>query len=147
MKKGLTGLLLVTLLAGFATPVHAAQTTELHANVGSSYVLTIPKETNIDVNALSTPLNGTVKVTGNITATQNVVVSSTTNPLHNDVDNVDLPYTLKMGNNTLTSMSFSQSDLTNAKEVQLNVAISQEDWNQAKAGEYNGSIVFNATLQ
>ncbi len=148
MKKGLTGLLLVSLMATLTVPVQAAeQTTLIHANVGSSYTLTIPKETTIDVNALTTPLNGTIKVTGNILSTQNVVVSAVTQPLHNDDQNADLPYTLKNGNQAFTSMNFNQNDLKSTKEVQLQIAINQEDWNQAPAGSYNGSIIFDAKLQ
>ena len=129
MKKGLTGLLLVSLMATLTVPVQAAeQTTLIHANVGSSYTLTIPKETTIDVNALTTPLNGTIKVTGNILSTENVVVSAVTQPLHNDDQNADLPYTLKNGNQAFTSVNFNQNDLKSYISSNLDEELSLDEY-------------------
>ena len=149
-KKLTAGLLAMTLMGAMALPVSAEeQTTELTASVESEYILTIPSETEIIFENTSTPLNGKLKVTGNVLPTQTVSVSAKLNPLHNAVRNTDLPYKLMNGTEEFQTTVWNEAELRaeQPKELQLSVNITADDWKQAKAGDYAGSIVFTATMQ
>lgn len=156
-KRILAGALSLVLLLAVAIPVSAEdkeETTPLEVSVPSTYTLTIPAETNIEFNAESTDLKGVLKVTGNVLPTQSVQVTATTKALHNSVQDTDLPYALKYDGNEFTSAEWNETELRDGlegdgkgKELSLNVAITQADWNNAKAGTYEGSIVFTATLK
>lgn len=156
-KRILAGTISLVLLLAVAIPVSAEDkegTTPIEASVSSTYTLTIPAETNIEFNAESTDLKGVLKVTGNVLPTQSVQVTATTNALHNSVQNTDLPYTLKYDGNEFTSADWNETELRaglegdgKGKELSLNIAITKADWNNAKAGKYEGSIVFKAALK
>lgn len=154
-KRILVGTMSLVLLLAVAIPVSAEDkedTTPIEASVPSTYTLTIPAETNIEFNAESTDLEGVLKVTGNVLPSQSVQVTATTKALHNSVQNTDLPYALKYDGNEFTSAEWSETELRaglegDGKELTLNIAITQADWNNAKAGTYEGSIVFTATLK
>lgn len=151
-KNFTAGLLTMALMGAMALPVGAAdtdsQTLELTASVKSEYILTIPSKTDIAFNKTSTDLNGTLKVTGNVLPTQKVTVTATANSLKNSVQNTELPYKLMNGKDEFKTTEWSESELSAAmpKELQLQVAITEDDWKAAKAGDYTGSIVFLAEL-
>lgn len=161
-KKIIAGTLSLAMLSVVAVPAYAENndnttqtgTTPIGASVPSSYTLTIPSKTNIEFNAESTALDGVLKVTGNVLPTQSVKVTVETNALHNSVQNTDLPYTLKYGDDTFESAEWNEEDLRaglegdgEGKELSLSVAIAKSDWDNAEAGTYEGSIVFTANMQ
>lgn len=156
MKKRIPAVALsLVLLLAVAIPVSAEdkeETTTIEVSIPSTYILTIPSETDIEFNAESTDLEGVLKVTGNVLPSQSVGVTATTNALHNSVQDTDLPYTLKCDGNEFTFAEWNETELRAGltgvgKELKLSVDIDSTEWNNAKAGKYEGSIVFTATLK
>lgn len=156
-KKRIACILGIALFFAAALPAYAQEptqekTTQLEAEVASTYTLTIPAKTTIAFNATETDLEGTLKVSGNVLPTQKVTVTATSNPLHNTAQNTNLPYTLKVkGENAFSSEEWDEDELRSGltgegKQIALSVAITADDWNKAKAGKYEGSIVFSAEL-
>ena len=157
-QKRIACILGIALLSAAALPVYAQETsqektTQLEAEVGSEYTLTIPAKTTIAFNATETDLTGTLKVSGNVLPTQNVTVTATCNPLHNAVQNTNLPYTLKIKDgDTFSSAQWNEDELRSGqtgdgKQIALSVAITEDEWKKAEAGKYEGSIVFSAELK
>lgn len=138
----------------FALPVHAEdKTTDLKAEVTSSYILTIPKETTIAYQTLSNKLNGFLSVKGNVKANEKVVVTATTKPLHCTVQDKDLPYKLMNGSVEFIQAEWNEEELRKeltaegtGKNLQLTVDITKDAWDAAEAGSYEGSVMFNAKL-
>lgn len=148
-RKITAGLMAMALVGTMALPVSAEEkTTEITASVKSEYTLSIPANTDIDFNATSTNLDGTLKVTGNVLPTQTVTVSTQANRLYNSVQDTSLPYKLMNGQSEFQSATWNENELRaeTPKEFQLSIAITEADWNQAEAGDYSGSIVFTATM-
>lgn len=149
-RKIIAGALSLLVILAAARPVHAEEqkTTEISTSVASTYILTIPAKTEIEFDEESTDLNGTLKVTGNVLPTQSVVVTVETHDLENSVQNTILPYALMNGTEKFETATWNEEELrAENKEFQLSVAIEQEDWNRAKAGSYEGSIVFIADMK
>lgn len=152
-QKKIACILGIVLLSIAALSVHAEEkTTQLEAEVASTYVLTIPAKTTIAFNATETDLEGTLKVSGNVLPMQNVTVTATCSPLQNSVQNTGLPYTLKIKSGAIfSSAQWNEDELRSGltgdgKQIALSVAITEDEWNKAEAGKYEGSIVFSAEL-
>ena len=93
-----------------------------------------------------TELKG-LKVTGDVKPGSTVNVIATKNALKRKNSNDALVYNLKNGDTEFESASWSEDELrAGNKEIPLSVDISKEVWASAKAGDYTGSIVFDATL-
>lgn len=152
-KKRIACILGIALLSIASLPAYAEETTKLEAEVASTYTVTIPAKTTIDFSAEETDLDGSLKVSGNVLSTQNVTVTATCNPLHNTVQDTDLSYTLKVKDaDTFTLAQWNEEELRSGltgdgKQIALSVAIPADEWNKAKAGKYEGSIVFSAELK
>lgn len=167
-------LCIAALTMAAALPVYAQETTQtettkLSASVDSKYTLTIPQDTSIVFNRTSTELNGTLKVTGNVDTDEKVVVTALSGALHNNTHGVDLPYTLKTAASATTDTETTDTETTDTetkafteaewseselragqtetgKEIQLFIGITEDAWKAAKAGSYEGTITFTATL-
>lgn len=160
MKRKITmGLTAFALMGAMVLPVSAQENTEskdttIKANIQSAYTLTIPAETQITFEAVSTNLAGALKVTGNVLPSQEVVVTATAGAFHNNVQNTDLPYKLMNGQEEFKTATWDETELrsgfeqeSQAKAIQLSIAIAESDWQFAQAGDYEGSITFTANLQ
>lgn len=157
MKKRMF-MLMAALLAAVPLNVNAASTvtpqtstTKINASVNATYTLTIPSATTITFGQETTKLSGELKVTGNVENGQSVQVTVKADPLHNDSQNTDISYQLLNGTNVFGGAIWSEDELRtgltgNAKEIQLSVRIPKEQWDNAKAGLYEGAITFTATL-
>ncbi|WP_455683694.1 hypothetical protein [Thomasclavelia sp.] len=155
-KQMISGVLGIAMLSMLVLPVHAEEQsgdTTIKATITSTYTLTIPQETPIDFNAETTNLASKLKVTGNVLPTQKVDVTATPGNFHNNVQNTDLPYTLKDDNGNFTGASWNADELRaglegegKGKEIGLTINIAKSDWNQAKAGDYTGTITFTAQM-
>lgn len=141
----------------FVLPVHGAEgsehTTDLKAEVTSSYILTIPKETTIAYQTLSNKLNGVLSVKGNVKANEKVVVTAATKPLHCTAQDKDLPYKLMNGSAEFTQAEWNEEELRKeleaegtGKNLQLTADITKDAWDAAEAGSYEGSVMFKAEL-
>lgn len=124
-----------------------AEETELTANFDSDYILTIPANQTITEKNVNI---GDLYVTGNIASDQMIKVTSEVKHFERVGSNYILPFTLKYSNSTevLESYNFGEEDIVSGAEKKLDLFtdINDNDWSNAKAGEYKGSIVFTATL-
>lgn len=153
-KQMISGALGIAMLSMLVLPVHAEDQsgdTTIKAKIDSTYTLTIPLETEIAFNAETTNLASKLKVTGNVLPTQKVDVTATSGNFHNSVQDTDLPYTLKDDKGAFTGASWSADELRaglegKGKEIGLSINIAPSDWNQAKAGDYTGTITFTAAM-
>lgn len=147
MKKILSSILLLS-LGLLSTNQATADTTELTANFQSDYVMHIPlgqeiteRKTNI----------GDLYITGDIAPTHAVEVDVATNQFERKNSSDVLGFSLMYDNSTaeLESYLFNEEDIQagNETKVDLWTNITQTDWDNAKAGEYYGSIVFTANLR
>lgn len=147
----LTGSLAVP--AGVWAENTQSKETELKTTVRSTYTLSIPAETTITYGITSTNLSGVLKVSGNVDVGETVTVTATSNALKNATHNETLPYTLMNGTAAFESDNWTETELRTGlegagkgKELQLSIAITEAAWKAAKAGSYEGSITFKATL-
>ncbi len=159
MKRKITmGLTAFALMGAMALPVSAQENTEskdttIRATIQSTYTLTIPAETTIDFEAVSTNLEGELKVAGNVLPSQEVEVTANAGTFHNTVQNTDLPYKLMNGQEEFKTSTWDEDTLRaglqegQGKAIPLSIAIEEADWETAEAGEYTGTITFTATLQ
>lgn len=157
-KKITTGLTALALIGAMALPASAQDTetkdTTIKARIQSVYTLTIPAETQIDFEAASTDLAGKLKVTGNVLPSQEVSVTAQAKDFHNKVQNTNLPYKLMEGQAEFQTAVWDEDTLRAGlsgtgygKEIQLSIAIGEDDWKTAEAGDYEGTITFTALLQ
>ena len=150
MKKGLGTCLLCMLVW---LPVMASaetKTTELTAEIPSTYTLTIPATTkNITANQELTEL-GTLKVVGSLEMGKKVIITTTKNELTNQTNpNAKIPFELvNSGDKAPWSQGeWDEAEVTQGKEIPLSVNISKINWDNAKAGQYKGSIVFTSEVK
>lgn len=157
-KKITMGLTAFALMGAMALPVSAQENTEskdttIRATIQSTYTLTIPAETTIDFEAVSTNLEGELKVTGNVLPSQEVEVTAAAGAFHNTVQDKDLPYKLMNGQEEFKTAAWDEDTLRaglqegQGKAIPLSIAIEEADWKTAEAGDYEGTITFTATLQ
>lgn len=157
-NKAIAGAMSMMLLCAAVMPVSAAapedqtSSTQLNAEVDSKYTLTIPSTTNIQFNELSTKLDGELKVTGNVDTDEQIVVKATANPL-TKTSGEKIDYKLTDGTTDFTGAVWNEAELraglANAegqKAIDLFIEITQDEWNQAKAGSYTGNVTFVASL-
>lgn len=159
MKKNrLAGMMSAALAAAMmmAVPVGATATgpqrgsTTVTANVASSFVLSIPASTTINYGVERTKMSGSLKVTGNVDTNEQVTVAVETSPLHNQTHNENIIYTVtasETGEDAFTGDAWTETELRDeTKEIPLYVLISGDAWDQAKAGDYEGTVTFTAQL-
>lgn len=157
-RKIAMGLTAFALMGAMALPVSAQETeqtkdTTITANVQSTYTLSIPADTTVKFEATSTDLAGKLKVSGNVLPTQEVVVTTQADTFHNTAQNTDLPYRLMNGSEEFTTATWDEATLRAGLQegqgtaIQLSIAIDENDWKTAEAGDYTGTITFTANLQ
>lgn len=154
-RKILVGMMSALLAVGMAVPVGATETnpksdsTTVTADVASSFVLSIPSTTDIVYKVEKTQIEGTLKVTGNVDTDEQVTVSVQPGQLHNESHNENIVYTITEGTGAeaFTGAAWSETELrAGSKEFSLHVNISDDAWEQAKAGDYEGIVTFTAQL-
>lgn len=147
MNKLGKGIMALSMIGCMMMPIMAEEkATTLTASKPSTYELTIPATTEIIYNSEKTELKG-LKVTGDVKPGSTVTVVATKNALKRKDSNDVLVYNLKNGDTEFESASWNEDELRSGnKEIPLSVNISKDAWASAKAGDYTGSITFNATL-
>ena len=121
------------------------QTTELTMTMESSYTLTVPAKTVISYGTESTSI-GTVAVTGNIAGYNVVNVAASKNDFVS-ADNNTFSYNLNSNGAAFTDAQWTSEDIKSGKTVSLTVDIDKTTWDSVVPGEYNASIVFEASLE
>lgn len=157
-KRWIAGMASVMLLTTAIMPVYAESPSQqsgelqIKTEVDSSYTLTIPQNTDIEFEKTSTQLSGALKVSGNVDTDEQVTVTATANPL-SKASGETIDYALTDGTAAFTGAVWDEAELraglTNAegqKAIDLYIEITEDEWSQAKAGSYAGTITFVASL-
>lgn len=157
-KKWIAGMASVMLLTTAIMPVYAESPSQqsgemqIKTEVDSSYTLTIPQNTDIEFEKTSTQLSGALKVSGNVDTDEQVTVTATANPLCKTTGE-SIDYALTDGTAAFKGAVWDEAELraglTNAegqKAIDLYIEITEDEWSQAKAGSYAGTITFVASL-
>lgn len=149
MKKILSFVLAAMMVTAISTTAFAAelnqgsdpktQDTKITTSIAPTYVVTIPADAKIDFNAASTTL-GTVNATHmQIEPDKKVTVTAAAGKLENQTDTTKtIEYKLMNGETEFTSMDLIDTE----KKADLAIAIAEDDWNTAYAGDYKGTITF-----
>ena len=134
-----------------------AGTVNVTSNVHSNFTLQIPSSFELGYNHLDAYI-GDVSIKNDpqnggygITAGKVVNVTEEHQALQNNSDkNNKIKFTVSgsaadKGDNFGTQ-TFTNQDMFNNRYVSVFMHVTQDQWNQAKAGNYTGSITFKATL-
>lgn len=132
-------------------------TVEVTSNVHSNFTLQIPSSFELGYNHLDAYI-GDVSIKNDpqnggygITAGKVVNVTEKHQALQNDSDkNNKIEFTVSGSedkkDNSFGTQTFTNQDMFNNRQVPVFMHVTQDQWNQAKAGNYTGSITFTATL-
>lgn len=104
------------------------------------YTVTIPENVEVELNALSTVWGKIVVTITKLDPSEWIKVEIVTDGELNNEDDADkvIPYQIKSGNDGFTFATYEQSG-----ETELNIHITQEDWNKAYSGSYSDTLTFN----
>ena len=120
------------------------QDTEITTSVAPTFTVTIPADTAIPFNALSTEFGSVTLESARLAPNKAVQVTVTSDyNLNNSIDDtVVIPYSLKAGNDTLDA-DYAATFTTVGEKVDLTISITQADWDAAAAGDYGDTVTFN----
>jgi len=126
------------------------QTTTLEIDVESTYTLSIPKSQNIVFEVATTDI-GEVKMEGNIRLDEEIIVDVTRTEfesLDDPADKIDYTLTLSGEETEFVGAVWSESSLYSgtATIYPLTVNITQQEWDNARAGNYKSVITFTAKI-
>jgi len=150
MKKLLTLALVVAMLTATGVTAFAvdypggSQGTEVTTSVAPTFTVSIPADTTVEFNALSTNFGSVTLDSARLAPNKAVQVTVTSDfDLNNSVDNeAVIPYSLKAGNDTLDA-DYAATFTTVGEKVDLTISITQADWDAAAAGDYGDTVTFN----
>ena len=150
MKKILTLALVGTILTASGITAFAVdypggtQDTEITTSVAPTFTVTIPADTAVPFNALSTEFGSVTLESARLAPNKAVQVTVTSDySLNNSVDNTAvIPYSLKAGNDTVDA-DFAAMFLNTGEKVDLTIDITQAAWDAAAAGDYSDTVTFN----
>ena len=120
------------------------QDTEITTSVAPTFTVTIPADTAVPFNALSTEFGSVTLESARLAPNKAVQVTVTSDfDLNNSVDNTTvIPYSLKAGNDTVDA-DFAAMFLNTGEKVDLTIDITQAAWDAAAAGDYSDTVTFN----
>ena len=150
MKKLLTlalvgAMLTATGITAFAVDYPGGtQNTEITTSVEPTFTVTVPADTTVPFNALSTEFGSVELESARLAPDKAVQVTVTSDyNLNNSVDNTAvIPYSLKAGNDTLDA-DYAATFTTAGEKVDLTIDITQAAWDAAAAGDYSDTVTFN----
>ena len=150
MKKLLTlalvgAMLTATGITAFAVDYPGGtQNTEITTSVEPTFTVTVPADTTVPFNALSTEFGSVELESARLAPDKAVQVTVTSDyNLNNSIDDtVVIPYSLKAGNDTLDA-DYAATFTTAGEKVDLTINITQADWDAAAAGDYGDTVTFN----
>ena len=150
MKKLLTlalvgAMLTATGITAFAVDYPGGtQNTEITTSVEPTFTVTVPADTTVPFNALSTEFGSVELESARLAPNKAVQVTVTSDyNLNNSIDDtVVIPYSLKAGNDTVDA-DFAAMFLNAGEKVDLTIDITQAAWDAAAAGDYSDTVTFN----
>ena len=150
MKKILTLAIVAAMLTATGVTAFAVdypggtQDTEITTSVAPTFTVSIPADTTVAFNALSTEFGSVTLESARLAPNKAVQVTVTSDyNLNNSVDNTAvIPYSLKAGNDTLDA-DYAAAFTTAGEKVDLTINITQADWDAASAGDYSDTVTFN----
>ena len=150
MKKLLTlalvgAMLTATGITAFAVDYPGGtQDTEITTSIAPTFTVTIPADTAVPFNALSTEF-GSVKLESARLAPNKAVQVTVTSDynLNNSIDDtVVIPYSLNTAEEAVDA-DYAATFTTAGEKVDLTINITQADWDAAAAGDYGDTVTFN----
>ena len=150
MKKLLTlalvgAMLTATGITAFAVDYPGgSQGTEVTTSVAPTFTVSIPADTTVEFNALSTNFGSVTLDSARLAPNKAVQVTVTSDfDLNNSVDNeAVIPYSLKTADETVDA-DYAATFTTVGEKVDLTISITQADWDAAAAGDYSDTVTFN----
>ncbi len=155
MKKVISVLMAITMLAAFMVPAFAvdktldentkSDTAEVKTNydnleaTGGYYTVTFPAETTIAWGTVDTTIKYTVSTQLIPTATLTVTVAQD-NAAMKSADETELPYTLS-GDTEVTGIAPFVSE-----EKSLNINITDANWKSVPVDDYSDTLTFTASI-
>lgn len=113
--------------------------TEITTSVAPTYTVTIPADTEIEFNAVSTDLGSISLDAAQINPNYVVTVSANAGVFSNEADaQKTIPYKLTAGADEFASAEYMAAGESTA----LKIAIEKTAWEAASAGDYSGTITF-----
>ena len=150
MKKLLTlalvgAMLTATGITAFAVDYPGGtQNTEITTSVAPTFTVTIPADTAVPFNALSTEFGSVTLESARLAPNKAVQVTVTSDyNLNNSIDDtVVIPYSLNTAEEAVDA-DFAAMFLNAGEKVDLTINITQADWDAAAAGDYSDTVTFN----
>ena len=150
MKKAVTFLLVVAMLATMSMTAFADNTTggdaDITTSIAPTYTVTIPADVSVQFNATETNF-GAIEVTASQIHPDKCikVALATDGELNNAIDTTKvIPYAIKDSEgNDFTSATY----LTEGDKTELSIHITADDWNAAYAGEYSDTVTFTVSYE
>lgn len=155
MKKVISVLMAITMLAAFMVPAFAvdktldentkSDTAEVKTNydnleaTGGYYTVTFPAETTIAWGTVDTTIKYTISTQLIPTATLTVTVAQD-NAAMKSADETELPYTLS-GDTEVTGIAPFVSE-----EKSLNINITDANWKSVPVDDYSDTLTFTASI-
>lgn len=146
MKKLTTLALAIVLILSLSVTAFAAEdnrNTTITTSIDPTYTVTIPADTNVTFNTLSSNFGAVTLTAAQIDpgyAVQVALIASGT--LKNQADaSKTIPYTIKDSSGVFTSARYT----TSGDKTDLTIDITQEAWNTAFAGAYSDTVTFTVS--
>lgn len=120
------------------------QNTEITTSVEPTFTVTVPADTTVPFNALSTEF-GSVELESATLAPDKAVQVTVTSDynLNNSIDDtVVIPYSLNTAEEAVDA-DYAATFTTAGEKVDLTIDIAQADWDAAAAGDYSDTVTFN----
>ena len=151
MKKLLTlalvgAMLTATGITAFAVDYPGgSQGTEVTTSVAPTFTVSIPADTTVEFNELSTDFGSVTLDSARLAPNKAVQVTVTSDfDLNNSVDNeAVIPYSLKTADETAVDADYAAAFTTAGEKVDLTINITQAAWDAAAAGDYSDTVTFN----
>ena len=150
MKKLLTlalvgAMLTATGITAFAVDYPGGtQDTEITTNVAPTFTVSIPADTTVAFNALSTDFGSVTLDSARLAPNKAVQVTVTSDyNLNNSIDDtVVIPYSLNTAEEAVDA-DYAATFTTAGEKVDLTIDITQAAWDAAAAGDYGDTVTFN----
>ena len=121
------------------------QDTEITTSVAPAFTVTIPADTTVAFNALSTDFGSVTLESARLAPNKAVQVTITyDNDLNNSGDTTAvIPYVLKDNSEITVNADYAVTFFRAGEKVDLTINITQADWDAAAAGDYSDTVTFN----